>query len=58
MLRFSGTPGSTYRVQRTDNLAPANWTTLTTAMAADNGLIELQDDDPPPTQSFYRVAQP
>ncbi len=57
-LRFSGTPGTAYRIQRADTLASENWSTLTTVTANANGLIEFQDDNAPPTQSFYRVAQP
>ena len=57
-LRFSGTPGTTYRIQRTDTLASGSWGTLTNITANANGLIEFQDDNAPPTQSFYRVAQP
>jgi uncharacterized repeat protein (TIGR03803 family) len=57
-LRFSGTPGTTYQIQRTDTLASGSWATLTNITANANGLIEFQDDNAPPTQSFYRVAQP
>jgi len=56
-IRFKGSPGSAYRLQR----APAlygHWTTIATQPAPCSGMMEFWDQFPPPGQAFYRTAQP
>ena len=55
-LRFSGTPGATYRFQRTTDFL--RWDTLHTVTAGETGAIEYSDTAPPADQSFYRIVSP
>jgi hypothetical protein len=59
-ISFSGgTPGTTYRIERTTNLTvPVTWTTIATLPAAPDGTLSAQDTSPPPNQAFYRVVTP
>jgi hypothetical protein len=56
-LRFSGTPGLTYRVERAPSVTGA-WNTVSTQVAPVSGLIEYHETAPPAGRAFYRVAQP
>jgi len=50
---MNGVAGRTYRVQRSSDLA--RWETVKTVTAADDGVVEYIDPDPPATQAFYRL---
>jgi hypothetical protein len=55
MVRFAGTPGRTYTVQR----APAvsgPWTPLATILVGPSGITSFTDTNPLPTAACYRVA--
>jgi len=56
-LRFSGTGGRSYEIQRADNvLGP--WTTIATVVAPSYGIIDYVDQSPLPDQAFYRAYGP
>ena len=58
-VSFRGTPGTSYRIQRTTDLtAPVTWTTLSTQTAPPSGIIAIQDTNPPAGQAFYRAITP
>lgn len=58
-ISFQGTPGTTYRIQRTTDLTePIPWTTISTQTAPPNGVIATQDANPPAGQAFYRAVSP
>src|SRR5262245_28759475 len=56
-IRFSGVPGSAYRLQRAPGLT-GPWTTSAPQTAPASGLVEFWDVFLPPGQSFDRTAQP
>lgn len=56
-VRFNGSPGDTYRLQRASSVA-GPWETIDTQTAPDSGVIEYHDTTPLPGQAFYRTAQP
>jgi hypothetical protein len=56
-VRFSGTPGLTYRVERAPTVSGA-WGTVSTQVAPVSGLLEYHETVPPAGQAFYRTAQP
>ena len=55
-IRFNGTPGAPYRLQRASGFA-GPWNTITTLAPPPSGHFEYHDT-PPPGQSFYRTVQP
>jgi hypothetical protein len=55
-IRFNGTAGCTYELQRAPSLA-GPWTTIATLTPALTGPIQYHDATPPPGQSFYRTTQ-
>jgi hypothetical protein len=58
-LTFKGTPGTTYRIQRTTDLtAPITWTDISTQTAPPSGIIFYNDATPPAGQAFYQVVTP
>jgi hypothetical protein len=58
-VTFVGIPGRTYRIQATDSLSPAAWTTLDTATPAANGLYQFTDlDTASHPVRFYRSLSP
>ena len=57
LLRFEGLPGYTYRLQRTTVLG-GSWDTVATLLAPENGIVEWEDTNPPPSQAFYRTVCP
>ena len=56
-IRFSGVPGSAYRLQRAPGLT-GPWATSGPQTAPASGLVEFWDLFPPPGQGFYRTVQP
>ena len=56
-IRFSGVPGSAYRLQRAPSVT-GPWTPSPPQTAPASGLLEFWDLFPPPGQSFYRTAEP
>jgi hypothetical protein len=56
-LRFSGVPGSAYRLQRGPGLA-GRWATSSPQTAPASGFLEFWDIFPPSSQAFYRTVQP
>jgi hypothetical protein len=54
-IRFKGSPGETYAVQRA-NVVTGPWSTLATRSAADDGMVEYIDTDGSNGAVFYRVA--
>jgi uncharacterized repeat protein (TIGR03803 family) len=56
-IKFSGTPGGTYRLQRAPNPA-GPWETLASPAAGADGTGQYSDLFPPPDCAFYRIASP
>ena len=56
-IRFSGIPGSAYRLGRAPGLT-GPWAESAPQTAPASGLIEFWDLFPPPGQGFYRSVQP
>jgi hypothetical protein len=56
-IRFSGVPGSAYRLQRAATVTGSRTTTAPQTAPA-SGQLEFRDLFPPPDQAFYRSVQP
>jgi hypothetical protein len=56
-IRFSGVPGTTYRLQHAPALA-GPWDSSAPQAAPASGRVEFRDISPAPGQTFYRVVQP
>ena len=56
-IRFSGVPGSAYRLQRAPGLS-GPWTASGPQTAPASGSVEFWDLFPPPGQGFYRSVGP
>ena len=56
-IRFSGVPGTAYRLQRTPALA-GPWASSAPQTAPASGLVGFWDIFPPPGQGFYRAIEP
>jgi glucuronoarabinoxylan endo-1,4-beta-xylanase len=53
---FASDLGRTYRIERSDSLNPAIWSTVTNGVSGTGGLIQMMDTAPVlPGQRFYRV---
>jgi glucose/arabinose dehydrogenase/mono/diheme cytochrome c family protein len=58
-IRFDGIPDLTYRIEYTTNLTPAQWQTLGSATADENGMFQIVDTPPAGFgQRFYRSIYP
>jgi hypothetical protein len=58
-VAFRGVPGTSYQIQRTDNLTPPiTWTSFPLQIVPPNGIIGLQDTNASPGQAFYRAVSP
>lgn len=51
---FTGQPGTTYLIEYTDSLYPANWLTLTNVVASPSGNVSLRDVPLQPSR-YYRA---
>jgi len=56
-IRFSGVPGSAYRLQRAPTVQ-GPWAGSAPQTAPASGQIEFWDLFPPPGKGFYRTVQP
>jgi hypothetical protein len=56
-IRYNGSPGDTYRLQRAVVLA-GPWETIDTQTAPASGVVEYHDTNPVPGQAFYRTVRP
>jgi hypothetical protein len=56
-VRFAGSPGLTYSVQRASTLS-GPWITIVTVTVADDGVGASLDPNPPANEAFYRVSYP
>ena len=56
-LRFTGTAGQSYSIQRAPTIT-GPWSTLATPTAPPSGLIQYEDQTPPPAAGFYRTTAP
>jgi hypothetical protein len=56
-IRFSGVPGSAYRLQRAPSVT-GPWTPSPPQTAPASGRMEFWDLFPPPGQAFYRTVEP
>jgi len=56
-IRFSGVPGSAYRLQRAPGVI-GPWAASGPQTAPASGLLQFWDLFPPPNQGFYRSVQP
>ena len=56
-IRFSGVPGTAYRLQHAPALA-GPWDSGAPQTAPASGRVEFRDISPAPGQTFYRVVQP
>jgi len=54
-VRFSGTPGCAYRLERAPGLT-GPWSAGAPIIAPASGLVEFRDLFPPPGQAFYRTV--
>ena len=55
-LLFSATALQGYAIQRSGDLNPNTWSTLTTVNAGDDGLLPFTDPNPPVGKAFYRLT--
>jgi hypothetical protein len=55
---FYGVPNTSYTVEYTDSLDPADWQTLTTVTTDANGLASFTDPAPPEGERYYRITYP
>lgn len=64
VVRFLGTPGTTYTIERTAPLVPINWQKLTNLLAPPTdlgygvGVFEVRDPISATTNRFYRTVHP
>lgn len=56
VLRLSGTPGRTYRIEVQNNLNPAQWDSLTTVTLTESSQLWTDPVVPGSTQQFYRAV--
>jgi len=56
-LHFTGTPGSTYQIERGSSLS-GPWEVIAGPVASANGLVEYIDTNRPPGMAFYRTRTP
>lgn len=56
LLQLQGTPGATYRIEWSPDLA--SWFTLTNVAASVGGLLSAEDASPSPNSRFYRAVAP
>jgi len=56
-LRFTGTLGQNYNIERARSIN-GPWTTNATLAAPTNGIIEYVDTNAPPGSAFYRTSTP
>jgi hypothetical protein len=56
-IRFSGVPGTAYRLQRASVLA-GPWDSSAPQTAPASGRVEFRDTSPAAGQAFYRVVEP
>jgi hypothetical protein len=56
-IRFKGTPGLTYRLERAFNVT-GPWSTIATSTANEFGVLNFQDTFTLASQAFYRTARP
>jgi hypothetical protein len=58
-VQFTGGPGAEYLIQATSSLAPADWVTIGSGTANDDGSVSFSDPDAKFYQvRFYRAAKP
>ncbi len=57
LIRFHGAPGQTWRIQACDAIG-GTWTTIGTAMAGSDGLIDATDAVGMYSLRFYRAVSP
>jgi hypothetical protein len=58
VLRFAGIPGISYDIQYTDDLNSPSWTTLGSALAGPDGVVQFRDVNPPSLSRYYRTFTP
>jgi hypothetical protein len=58
VLRFDGIPGTTYRIQYTEELGLPDWHFLGQATADDTGQCQFTDSPPLGAGRFYRLVYP
>jgi len=56
-LRFTGTPGRRYKIERAPTVS-GPWTTISTPIASANAVVEYMDTNAPSGSVFYRMVQP
>jgi hypothetical protein len=56
LIRFAAAPGQRCLVQRSTDLV--NWTLLETVEVPVYGILEYEDQAPPPESAFYRIVLP
>jgi hypothetical protein len=56
-LRFTGIPGSSYRIERAAAVT-GPWSTLDTLAASTDGIFEYVDINPPSGTAFFRTSTP
>ena len=54
-LRFAGTPGLSYRIERAPGVT-GPWTSINTQTTPASGLLEYLDGPPPVGSAFYRTS--
>ncbi|MES2660794.1 MAG: Ig-like domain-containing protein [Verrucomicrobiota bacterium] len=54
---FTGTPGKTYVLQRSETLMLGSWINVDSEVAPPSGIVTVQDPGPlPTTKAFYRIS--
>jgi hypothetical protein len=53
---FTGSPGTSYTLERSTTLEALSWTPVDTQVAPGSGNVVITDNSPPPGKAFYRIS--
>ena len=53
---FTGSPGTSYTLERSTTLEELSWTPVDTQVAPGSGDVVITDNSPPPGKAFYRIS--
>jgi len=55
---FTGTPGTSYSIERSTTLEANDWVVISTTVAPLSGIVPVTDNSPPQNRAFYRIVYP
>ena len=55
---FTGTPGTSYSIERSTTLEANDWVVISTTVAPLSGIVSVRDNSPPQNRAFYRIVYP